>query len=781
MERYVRFVVRHRVAVVCVILLATAVLATQLRHLHLEIRRRESLPQQHPYVQIQNRISDLFGGEAIPVIGIVATHGDIYTPTILGKIFRITQALRDTPGVLETNLFGLASPAVKAVTAGADGTMDVHPLMEAPPTTAEEIQHLRDAVHADKLFRGNLVSPDETATVIVVEFDDRLPDPEIAKRIEAIIAPERDESVRIALAGAPILRAALARYTALVGILFPIAVVVIGLVHYEAFRTLQAMFLPLVTALLSVIWALAIMGWSGQPMDTWSAVTPVVILAVAAGHAVQILKRYYEEYARCGDSAEAVVRSVTAVGPVMLTAGLIASAGFGSLMTFGVTSVRVFGMLLASGILSALVIEMTFTPACRSLLPTPKQRETRREGQSQWLDRALESVAHLVVTQPRAVLGSAVALVIVFLAGALQIQADNSFRLWFSASTQVRQDDALLNEKLPGTASVRLLIEGERENALQDPAVLNAMSDLERFMESDGTVSGVASIADHVKRMHQAMNGGDPSAYAIPDNARLIAQYLFLYSLSAGPDGLSGFVDPGYQRAVIRGLSKTDDAAYSRALIARLQQYVAERFRGLPVSVGIAGGTIGVQTAMNDVVVHEKIVNMLQVSAIIFALSAIVLRSVVGGVFTLMPLLAAVAINLGVMGWAGIWLDMTSAAITSMGVSIGADFAIYLIFRIREEYATTASMADAIRASLRSSGKAIFFVSSAVALGYLVLPLAGFMIWTRLGLLTALIVSVSALATLTVIPALALLFEPRFLRLAWSGRSEGTQQPPVAA
>ena len=107
---------------------------------------------------------------------------------------------------------------------------------------------------------------------------------------------------------------------------------IIGLVHYEAFRTVQAMLLPLVTALLSVVWALGIMGWLGLPMDTWSAMTPVLILAIAAGHAVQILKRYYEEYARCGDSAEAVVRSLVAVGPVMLTAGLIAAAGFASLI-----------------------------------------------------------------------------------------------------------------------------------------------------------------------------------------------------------------------------------------------------------------------------------------------------------------------------------------------------------------------------------------------------------------------------------------------------------------
>lgn len=766
MERYIRFVVRHRIGVVVAVLLATVLLGTQLRYVHLEIRRRANLPQQHPYVQIQNRITDLFGGEAIAVIGVVANHGDIFTPEILGKIYRITQGLRSTEGVIETSLFSLAAPYVKAVVAGTDGMMDIHPLMDGPMTTNAEIQQLRDTVHNDKLFHGNLVSADDTATVIVVEFDDRLTDIAIAQRIEEIVAPERGDSVTIALAGAPILRAWLTHYTALITILFPLAVLVIGLIHYEAFRTFQAMFLPLVTALLSVVWALGIMGLLRQPMDTWSAITPVVILAVAAGHAVQILKRYYEEYAIVGNSEEAVIRSVTAVGPVMLTAGLIASAGFASLMTFGVTSVRVFGLLLASGILSALIIEMTFTPACRCLLPVPKGRETRREKESRWLDPALGALADLVVRRPRLVLLAAFLVAGTAAAGISQLEADNSFRLWFAASTVVRRDDAILNERLPGTASLRILLEGESENTFQDPAVLNAMSDLENAMESDPRVAGVNSIADQIKRMHQAMNNGDPAFYKIPDNPRLISQYLLLYSIGAGPDGLSAFVDANYQRSVIRGLSKTDGAAFSRDLLHRLQVYAEQRFRGLPVQVRIAGGTLGVQTAMNDVVVHEKIVNMIQIGCIIFLLSTLVLRSFVGGIFVLIPLALAVLVSLGLMGWSHTWLDMTTAAMTTMGVSIGADFAIYLIFRIREEAKGSTSLEAAIRTSLHTSGKAIFFVSSAVTLGYMVLPFSGFSIWTRLGVLTALIVSVSALATLTVIPALALLVKPRFLARA---------------
>jgi predicted RND superfamily exporter protein len=591
---------------VVAVLIVTAALATQVRHVRLEIRRRALEPQQHPYVQIHNRITELFGGGTIAIAGVIANQGDIYTPEVLGKIYRITQGLRHAPGVIEANLFSIAAPYVKAVVTGPDGTMEVHPLMEAPPTTPEQIRALRDTIRQDKLFRGNLVSADETAAVIVVDFDDtRVNDVAIMQSCEKVLAPERDASVTIAVVGVPILRAWLGRYTRMIGVLFPIAVVVIGFVHYDAFRTAQAVFLPLTTALLSVVWALGIMGLVGRPMDTWSAMTPVVILAVGAGHAVQILKRYYEEYALVGDSQQAVIRAVTAVGPVMLTAGLIASAGFGSLMSFGITSVRVFGLLLASGILSALVIELTFTPACRCLLPPPRKRELRREEAVRWLDRALEGLAVGVTRWPRSVLACALLTALLALAGASAVQVDNSLRFWFAPSTQVRKDDALLNEKLAGTSTLRILVDGDRDNVLQEPRVLEAIDDLERFMETDDHIGGVTSIADHVKRMHQAMNGGDPTFYAIPDNARLIAQYLLLYDMAAGPDGLSAFVDGTYRRAVIRALSKSDGVAFSRMLLTRLRDFAAARFRGLPARVDIAGRA-RVLTAMNEVVVRER-------------------------------------------------------------------------------------------------------------------------------------------------------------------------------
>jgi uncharacterized protein len=780
MQKYVEFIVRHRPAVVIAVAAVTALLATQLRYVRIEMRGRNLLPEGHPYSQLHIRIMEHFGGDMVLVIGVLPKHGDIFTPPVLEKIARITRAVSRTPDVLHDSVLSIAAPRVKSISGSADG-IEIHPLMDAVPGDDAAMAALRRTVLGDKLYRGTLVAADGSAAAIVAEFSDRVPFRQIVAQVEPIVAAERDADTEIILGGSPVIGAAGDDYTATMAILFPLAVLVIALVHYEAFRTLQAMFLPLVTALISVAWALGIMGALRQPMDTWSAVTPVVILAVAAGHAVQILKRYYEEYAQVGDNARAVVRSVTAVGPTMLTAGLIAAAGFGSLTTFGVTSVRVLGLLLTSGILSALIVEMTFTPACRAMLPSPAGTEVVREKEGRILKAALEWIARLVVRHPGRVLAGAAGVVLLCLLGAFQLRVDNSFRNWFPEDSQVRRDDAAFNRRLAGTSTLSILIEGRHDGDVEEPAVLEAISDLGTFLEQRPEIGAVVSLADYVKRMHSAANGDAPGFYAIPPTKDLIAQYLFLYSMS-GPDDFISLVDAGYRQTVVRAYAKVDRAEVSRALFRDLNAYAARRFRGLPVVVHIAGGSLGADVAMNESIVREKILNLVQVALIIFALSALVFRSIVAGLIVLTPLAIAVVVNLGIMGWSNTPLSLSTAAITSMAVSIGADFAIYLLFRTREELQQADSLEDVLHTSLLTSGKAVFFVSSAVALGYMVLPFSGFSAWSQLGVLTALMAAVSALATLTVIPALIMTARPRiFACRAGSAAAADLEMSRVAA
>ena len=143
-------------------------------------------------------------------------------------------------------------------------------------------------------------------------------------------------------------------------------------------------------------------------LDPLTTTTPILILSVASGHAIQILKRYYEEYNRlCSEGLTprhanrgAGVESMVRVGPVMITAGLIATLTFFSLTSTGIPMVQHFGVCAGCGVLSTMLLEMSLIPSLRSLLRPPRVREALREQQAGVLGTV--TTGDLVVQRQRA-------------------------------------------------------------------------------------------------------------------------------------------------------------------------------------------------------------------------------------------------------------------------------------------------------------------------------------------------------------------------------------------
>ena len=810
MRRYVEWMIRYRLLVMVLTLIVSGALAFQIKNLKIVIDPNTNLPQDHPYVMATNQVEKLFGSKNVVVIGITPKQGTAYQPDVLTKIQRITTALLDTPGILKENTLSLSAHRAKKILGTADG-MEVRPLMETVPQTPGEIEALRQTVRGNPVYSGVIISKDERTAAIIAEYKDPKNGYEtVMENVRAIVNRERDNTIDIAVGGWPVYGARLERYSQRMAFLFPLAVLITGLIHYEAFRTVQGLILPLVTALLAVVWGVGIMGASGVPMDAFNASTPILILAVAAGHAVQILKRYYEEYHRLRAGAygyapmspqeanrAAVVESITRIGPVMLTAGIVAALGFFSLFVFKMTVIRTFGIFTGLGILSALVLEMTFIPALRSFLPAPKPREEHLERERRIWERFTETIARWVTgsTRPKEgdgeqthagkgshlewyfyrvyrsiterdhrkrIYAGTLVLVLLWIVGAGRVKMENSNKSYFFQNLPFQQEDRILNDQLGGTNTLYVLVEGTAEDAIKQPDVLQAMEATQKFLEQQPYVGKTLSLADFVKRMNQAMHSDDPAYNVIPDSRDLISQYLLLYSMSGEPEDFDSYVDYGYQSANIWVFLKTDNSIYLQELIAKLNNFLPAHF-GNNIRVRIGGGA-PVGAAMNEVMVHGKILNILQISGVIFLIASLVFKSVVAGLLVLVPLSLAVLGNFGLMGLLGIRLNIATSVISAMAVGIGADYAIYLMYRIREELSYEADETKAFRIALTTAGKATLFVASAIAGGYAVLLFSwGFNIHIWFGFLTASAMLVSALSALILLPSLILTFRPRFI------------------
>ncbi len=109
---------------------------------------------------------------------------------------------------------------------------------------------------------------------------------------------------------------------------------------------------------------------------------------------------------------------------------------------------------------------------------------------------------------------------------------------------------------------------------------------------------------------------------------------------------------------------------------------------------------------------------------------------------------------------------------TLLGLGLGVDYSLLLTSRFREELSKqpvgedAGRVAEAVRITVATAGRAVFFSGLTVLLGLLGLVLFEFMILRSVGIAGAIVVGLAVLAALTLLPALLSLFGHHLDRLA---------------
>ena len=183
----------------------------------------------------------------------------------------------------------------------------------------------------------------------------------------------------------------------------------------------------------------------------------------------------------------------------------------------------------------------------------------------------------------------------------------------------------------------------------------------------------------------------------------------------------------------------------------------------------ILGGTGPVDNALNSTINSDLARAELIAFPILFLLSLWVFRGVVAA---LMPLLIGGITILGT--FLGLWLisQFTPLSIyalnlsTGMGLGLSIDYSLFMIFRYREELGRGQSPTAAIRQTLGTAGRTVFFSSLTIAAAMaslLVFPLKFLYSMGAAGVLVAVL---AASVSLLVLPSMLVLLGPRINSLA---------------
>lgn len=761
---FFRYIITHRrfvlITAACALLLALFAA----KDLRIIVETNEMLPNTHPYVQGSRQITDTFGLKYSLVIGVQNTKGKIDDAT-LTKVAAITHALKQTPAVVADNIVSLSSRKAKQIQGTSDG-LDVKPLMGANSNAQSVIA----AVEQTPLFQRMLLSDDKSTAFIIAEYRSAPKGyREIMRVVDPMLNQYRNADTKIYTGGFVRLMAETENYSDRVALLLCGSIIIIALLLFAAFRTRQAMLIPLMTGLLTVVFMLGIMGAVGIPLDVFNAIAPILILAVVAGHSVQVLKRYYEEYQALPVTLdpiqanhEAIVRALAGIAPVTLCAGLAAALGFFSLIVFQIQTVWVFGVMAGTAILIGLLLELTFIPALRASLSPPALTLQQNSKLMEWLKRLSHYAAHIVIQHSGRIFVCCALVVALSLWGASQIRVDNANKRNFSEETAVSKDDKILNTQLAGTNTLYVMLDGGYADAVKQPEFMATLEAVQQALAKEPSVGKAVSMADHLKRLYQALNEDNPAFYRLPDSQDVISQILFLYSMAGDPDDFNAFVDSPYQRASIAVFLKDDSSVTTGAIIAKIRSVISQKM-GNQVKVSF-GGSLPEAYAINEVMVHDKLFNMAQVITVVWLVAALMFRSLFAGFLVVVPVLMAILVNFGLMGWRGTPLNIPTSLCAAMVVGIGADYGIYLLYRWREYVRQGMTVDAALQAMMPNVGAACLIVALAIATGYAVLIFSsGFLPHHWMGVLIVTAMLVSVLMALTLVPALVRLFQPAFL------------------
>lgn len=180
--------------------------------------------------------------------------------------------------------------------------------------------------------------------------------------------------------------------------------------------------------------------------------------------------------------------------------------------------------------------------------------------------------------------------------------------------------------------------------------------------------------------------------------------------------------------------------------------------------VRLGTGTIAIQEAINRIIerYHHVVVGLLNLAIVVLA--SLAFRSLMAGLLLLAPVNLAHLCMIACMHVLGVGLDVNSMIVAAIGLGVGIDYGIYLISRIGNEVGAGHSLDGALIRALNTSGRAIAFTASIVALSLLPLCLlSGLKFVADMGVLIIAIMTINMVCALVVLPLLVRLVRPAFL------------------
>lgn len=745
-------IIRFRLPIIVAFVAMTVFFATQIPKASINSEVKLMLPSHLESRINTEKIDELFGGTEMLMV-IIKTD-DVLNPETLKRTRNISKQMKRIKGVDKVlSLFELKN--IK----GEAGAIIVNPVVKRIPGTDEQKENLRKEIMENDLVYGSSVSKDFTLTAIIALLKTDVSDEYLLAEIDKLIE-ENPGKEEVVIGGMPNIRAQIANSIQRdLRRLLPFALLIILIFLFICFKQLRGVIMPFVVVVMSILVSMGLVHLFGWKIHIITIILPVFLIAVANDYGIHLVAKY-QEYNVEGNpysKKELAKKIVQSLGKPVLLTGLTTIAGMLCLLGHIVTPARQLSILASLGIMYALAASLLFIPAVISFLPKAKpivrtDRESRRKP---LLERLLHFFGSFVSRKPKSIIVGVLIFVMIASAGIFFIVVDTDPNNYYSKDSPVVYVANLINKNLGGAQSIAVVLGGD----IKDPRLMKKIDTLEREIGEIPEVGNTTSIARVIRMMSRVLNDKGEKGYdAIPGSRNAVAQYFELYSMSGDPEDFEKMVDFPYKNALIAARVNS----VSSAKLSRVREQIEEMVTG-DKDVRLVGGFALILSELARFIVKGQLLSLGLAILIVGILLMILFRSITAGLISAVPLGLSVTLLFSLMGIFGIELNIATAMLSSIMIGVGVDYTIHFLWRYREERQNGLVPQEAVKKTLTTTGRGIVFNAFSVIIGFVVLLTSGFMPVRFFGFLVVVSIFACLVGALVFIPALCLVWKPKFL------------------
>lgn len=727
-----------------VLFVLSLIASTQLDKIEIQLSAEDMLVQNDPERDYYREIVSQFGDEEI--ILLYLKDADLAGAAKLTALRNAIDDLEALEFVDRTeSLFSV--PYLKTV----EGYLNKDPYFVADklPEDEEQSAKLLDKALINPFVKRTLLSEDKSVTAVAIVLTDDLSstsDQQIVESLNQITKSLQGVYSEVFTIGYQHIRTAVAdKIKAEQGHLFPMSVAVLLICLFFLLRQLVDILIPVMTASISILWTLGMMGFFNIPLNVVTSIIPILLIIVGSTEDIHLVSEFRRGQMHGMEKLKAIEKMAVKMGGIVLLTFITTYIGF---LSIGLSKIEVlwqFGVLSATALLFNFFITITLIPALLRLTG-----DWKLDGNSRFLktpEVGFNSAKNFysLINNHRTLIA-----VILIIITSISFYGMTTIKINHNPIDNLNEDSPVkgyfkaVNENLSGLESMSVILDSGIQDTFLKSRYVEELKKLQDFIENQPGIRSTTSFANYLSLLNAAFE--ELTAPVMPESDEIINELMIFLQ----HEQVSAYVTEDFSRSRIlirHNLSSTQDI---RETVNNIQTYLdTELDKGLRSR--ITGDSVLTLSATNAMINGQlKSISVLLVS-IVLIISVLFLDWKVG-VIAAVPNIFPVIVLFGVMGYMDIPLNIGTTMAAAIAIGLAVDDTMHFMLRYNGELKTRRSQLAAMYATLQSEALPVFATSIALTGGFLVFVFSDFEPVRQFGFLSAIVMLTALIADFIITP-----------------------------